>query len=413
MNRLAPGLSPQPRKQHSSLSNHPFSPHDSGTQSRPRTPIGAVLSTSVSSASPSNRRRPLTSNEWISSRFGGGSPSEFSRFVENSLTSDLIEEYCSKIDALSQELQSCKRQLILQQKKSERALADLAATGADEIAAVHHHYSILIKDLEKKMQDMQAQIDAEQNMKRDWTQAQRKNIQSARSQAEKFTVLQHTCEAAVLKATKLDSFLSEQLHLNQVQADRIATLESENAALTNKVVGMQNAATARATSMQRMQNEIQRVQATLKNKLHVDKKVSDDRQQQQQQDTNESKSPPHMSQFVRSQLGSPTVQLSTFPPPPCSDPLLQDTGGGGVASADGFRVLANPSTGFELKTNVGFQLPAFPPSRPMSSEKKRGAGATSPTSGRGEGNFSAQQQLASLKNSPRAKSPEIVSFAPP
>jgi hypothetical protein len=40
------------------------------------------------------------------------------------------------------------------------------------------------------MQDMQAQIDAEQNMKRDWTQAQRKNIQSARSQAEKFTVLQ-------------------------------------------------------------------------------------------------------------------------------------------------------------------------------------------------------------------------------
>jgi hypothetical protein len=56
-----------------------------------------------------------------------------------------------------------------------------------------------------------------------------------------------------------------------VQADRIATLESENASLTSKVcslifrtaaallnalcqvVGMQNAATARATSMQRMQ----------------------------------------------------------------------------------------------------------------------------------------------------------------
>ncbi len=101
-----------------------------------------------------------------------------------------MRRYCGKIDALSQELQACKRQLILQEKKSERALADLAATGADEIAAVHHHYSILIKDLEKKMQDMQAQIDAEQNMKRDWTQAQRKNIQSARSQAEKFTVLQ-------------------------------------------------------------------------------------------------------------------------------------------------------------------------------------------------------------------------------
>ena len=98
--------------------------------------------------------------------------------------------YCGKIDALSQELQSCKRQLILQQKKSERALADLAASGADEISAVHHHYSILIQDLEKKMQDMQAQIDAEQNMKRDWTQAQRKSIQSARSQSEKFTVLQ-------------------------------------------------------------------------------------------------------------------------------------------------------------------------------------------------------------------------------
>jgi hypothetical protein len=54
------------------------------------------------------------------------------------------------------------------------------------------------------------------------------------------------------------------------------------------------------------------------------------------------------------QLGSPTVQLSTFPPPPsCADNLLPDSGGGGVASTDSsFRVLANPSTGFELKTNV-------------------------------------------------------------
>lgn len=117
---------------------------------------------------------------------------------------------------------------------------------------------------------------------------------------------------------------------------------------------MQNAATARATSMQRMQvrvnrhviftvgnifiivfvvaitttsttittiiiitvtfiilplqNEIQRVQATLKNKLHVDKKESDDRQQQQQ-DAHETKSPPPMSQFMRSQVPLPSFAM--------------------------------------------------------------------------------------------------------
>jgi hypothetical protein len=103
---------------------------------------------------------------------------------------NIAHRYCDKIDTLSLELQSCKRQLILQQKKSERALADLAAAGAEELATVHRHYAILLKDFDKKMLDMQAQIDAEQNMKRDWTHAQRKNIQSARSHSEKLAVLQ-------------------------------------------------------------------------------------------------------------------------------------------------------------------------------------------------------------------------------
>jgi hypothetical protein len=153
--------------------------------------------------------------------------------------------YCGKIDALSLELQTCKRQLILQQKKSERAMADLAAAGANEISAVHQHYSILIKDLDQRMQDMQAQIDSEQSIKRDWTQAQRKNIQSARASSEKFALLQvsraphtrnacpfvllspcsrpapnpllqNTCDTAVHKAAKLDVLYSEQLRLNQV-----------------------------------------------------------------------------------------------------------------------------------------------------------------------------------------------------
>jgi hypothetical protein len=57
------------------------------------------------------------------------------------------------------------------------------------------------------------------------------------------------------------------------------------------------------------------------------------------------------------QLGTPTVQLSTFPPPPLrSDVVAQDAGGGAgaiTAGADGaFRVLTNPSTGFELKANL-------------------------------------------------------------
>ena len=98
--------------------------------------------------------------------------------------------YCGRIDVLSQELQACKRQLIIQQKKSERALAEIAASRAEEIAALHQQYATLIKDLEKKMLEMQAQVDAEQSMKRDWTLAQRKVIQSARSHSEKFAALQ-------------------------------------------------------------------------------------------------------------------------------------------------------------------------------------------------------------------------------
>jgi hypothetical protein len=47
-----------------------------------------------------------------------------------------------------------------------------------------------LNDIGTKMNDMQAQIDAEQNMKRDWTQVQRKNIQSARSHSEKLASLQ-------------------------------------------------------------------------------------------------------------------------------------------------------------------------------------------------------------------------------
>ncbi len=103
---------------------------------------------------------------------------------------------------------------------------------------------------------------------------------------------------------------------------------------------MQNAATARATSMQRMQvspsspcswlchhgcffammalaigvsvtsvfqNEIQRVQATLKNKLHVEKKKESDERLQLQDAPDPNKSPPHMSQFVRSQVPLPPL----------------------------------------------------------------------------------------------------------
>jgi hypothetical protein len=55
------------------------------------------------------------------------------------------------------------------------------------------------------------------------------------------------------------------------------------------------------------QNEIQRVQATLKNKLHVEKKENDDRVQQH--DAPDSKSPPHMSQFVRSQVPPPSPKF--------------------------------------------------------------------------------------------------------
>ena len=69
-------------------------------------------------------------------------------------------------------------------------MADLAAVGAEEVTAVHHHYSVLIKDFEERMKDMQAQIDAEQNMKRDLTQVQRKNIQSTRASSEKYAILQ-------------------------------------------------------------------------------------------------------------------------------------------------------------------------------------------------------------------------------
>ena len=176
--------------------------------------------------------------------------------------------------------------MILQQKRSERALADLAASAAVELAAAHEHYRIIMNDIGMKMNDMQAQIDAEQNMKRDWTQVQRKNIQSARSHSEKLASLQvwstqhppcaqantvflilspvplqHTCDIAVQKAGKLDSLYTfptpnsqpnfsiefrlrytEQLRLNQIQSDRIATLESDNASLTNKVF-IDNAAT--------------------------------------------------------------------------------------------------------------------------------------------------------------------------
>jgi phosphoenolpyruvate carboxylase len=111
-------------------------------------------------------------------------------YCQSVLFRNIFCRYCGKIDALSQELQSCKRQLILQQKRSERALADLAASAAVELAAAHEHYRIIMNDIGTKMNDMQAQIDAEQNMKRDWTQVQRQNIQSARSHSEKLASLQ-------------------------------------------------------------------------------------------------------------------------------------------------------------------------------------------------------------------------------
>jgi hypothetical protein len=127
----------------------------------------------------------------------------------------------------------------------------------------------------------------------------------------------------------------------------------------------------------------------------VDKKDKDDRVQQQQLQQDaiiETKSPPVMSQFVRAQatpppppphpkphtlrlvmlrtllracscsphflqLGHPTVQLSTFPPPPlCADAILHDSaagaGGAFTATDGGFKVLANPNTGFELKASL-------------------------------------------------------------
>ena len=58
---------------------------------------------------------------------------------------------------------------------------------------------------------MQSQIDAENSMKRDWTLAQRKNLQSARSNSEKLAVLQHTCDSAVSKASKLEAMHAEQV----------------------------------------------------------------------------------------------------------------------------------------------------------------------------------------------------------
>ena len=65
------------------------------------------------------------------------------------------------------------------------------------------------------------------------------------------------------------------------------------------------------------------------------------------------------------QLGSPTVQLSTFPPPPlCAEAVVLDSAAaamGMAAAADGiFRIITNPSTGFELKANLVRSQPTAP-----------------------------------------------------
>ncbi len=157
------------------------------------------------------------------------------------------------------------------------------------------------------------------------------------------------------------------------------------------------------------------------------------------------------------QLGSPTVQISTFPPPPLrSDVAMQDSAGIASGADCTIKILTNPSTGYELKANLvrflpatsrilnpltvplfpmflpvnfpliffcfqGFQLPAFPPSRPLSSERVRGGGssptsvrgASSPSPGRGEAGVSAHalQQLTA-NTSPRAKTPELLQIPP-
>jgi hypothetical protein len=49
------------------------------------------------------------------------------------------------------------------------------------------------------------------------------------------TLLQYTCDSALQKAAKFETLYTEQLRISEVQCDRVTTLESENASLSNKV----------------------------------------------------------------------------------------------------------------------------------------------------------------------------------